>query len=287
MDRKTFFQFTAPSNLLMLLLMVFPLIMAIWLGLHFMTFRNIAHPDFIGLRNYIEVLQDERFWQSFRFTLLYMFITVPIEIFVGFAVALMLDQISTRVRGIYLAAFLLPFIVVPVVGTLMFKQLFEPSGPISWFFRAVLHNRLVMNEITVKMLIIFHAIWYVTPYVIVTLFAGLQTLPISLVEAAQIDGANRLHQIRYVVIPHLSKLLIMIGMIGAMDAYRMFDSVFVLTEQNPIYKADTIMLYTFNVALNVQRLGKSNAMAILTVIGIMVILIPFVIRTYRDQMEER
>ncbi len=287
MDRKTFFQFTAPSNILMILLMVFPLVMAIWLGLHYMTFSNIADPDFIGLRNYSEVLKDLRFWQSFRFTLLYMVTTVPAEIVIGFLVALMLNQISTRIRGVYLVAFLLPFIVVPIVGTLMFKQLFEPSGPISWFFRVILRNRLIMTEGTIKTLIICHAVWYVTPYVIVTLFAGLQTLPYSRVEAAQIDGANRLGQIRYVVIPHLSKLLIMIGMIGTMDAYRIFDSVFVLTEQNPIYKADTVMLYTFNVAMSVQRLGKANAMAIMTVIGIMVILIPFVIRTYRDQTEER
>ncbi len=287
MDRKTFFQFTVPSNLLMISLMVFPLMMAIWLGLHYMTFSNIADPEFVGFRNYIEVLKDPRFWQSFRFTLLYMVITVPAEIALGFIIALMLDQISIRIRGIYLVAFLLPFIVVPIVGTLMFKQLFEPSGPVSWFFRVILKNRLIMTEGTIKTLIICHAIWYVTPYVIVTLFAGLQTLSMSQVEAAQIDGANRLNQIRHVVIPHLSKLLIMIGMIGTMDAYRIFDSVFVLTEQNPIYKAETVMLYTFNVAMSVQRLGKGNAMSILTVIGIMVILIPFVIRTYRDQTEER
>lgn len=287
MDRKTFFQFTAPSNIMMLLLMVFPLVMAIWLGLQFMTFRNIADPEFVGLRNYIDVLQDPRFWQSFRFTLLYMVATVPVQMLIGFIVALMLDQISPRFRGMYIAAFLLPFIVVPVVGTLMFKQLFEPSGPVAWFFRYVLRNRLIMTEHTVKTLIICHAIWYVTPYAIVTLFAGLQTLPASLVEAAQIDGAGRLKQIHHVIIPHLSKLLIMIGMIGTMDAYRIFDSVFVLTEQNPIYKADTVMVYTFNVALTVQRLGKANAMAIMTVIGIMVILIPFVIQTYRDQTEER
>jgi multiple sugar transport system permease protein len=271
----------------MLLLMVFPLFMAIWLGLNFMTFRNMGAPEFIGLRNYAEVLSDERFWQSFRFTLLFMFVTVPAEMVIGFIVALLLDQISARIRGIYLAAFLLPFIVVPVVGTLMFKQLFEPSGPIAWFFRSVLQNRFVMSEGTVKTLIFMHAIWYVTPYVIVTLFAGLQTLSTSLIEAAQIDGANRWNQIRYVAIPHLSKLLVMVGMISLMDAYRVFDSVFVLTEQNAIYKADTVMLYNFDVALSVQRLGKANAMAVLTVVGIMVILIPFVIRTYRDQMEER
>jgi ABC-type sugar transport system permease subunit len=72
-----------------------------------------------------------------------------------------------------------------------------------------------------------------------------------------------------------------------MDAYRIFDSVFVLSEMNPIYKADTIMTYNFQTAVSVQRLGKANAMAVLTVIGIMVVLIPNLIQSYKEQVEER
>ena len=101
------------------------------------------------------------------------------------------------------------------------------------------------------------------------------------------DGANRRQQIGSIVLPHLRSILVFIALILIMDSYRVFDSVFVLTEQNPIFKADTIMLYIFRTAMTVQRLGKANAMAILTVIMILVILIPFLIRTYRDQIEER
>ena len=71
-----------------------------------------------------------------------------------------------------------------------------------------------------------------------------------------------------------------------MDAYRVFDSVFVLTRQNPIFDAETIMYYNFQVAMNFGRLGKANAMSVLTVIGIFVVLIPFLAMTYREQMEE-
>lgn len=287
MKRKLFYQFSAPSNIIMLALMVFPLMMAIWLGLNFLTFRNINAPEFIGLRNYQEVLTDPRFWQSFRFTMLFIVITVPAQIFIGFVMALLLDQAAKWVRGIYLSAFLLPFIVVPVVGTLMFKQLFEPSGLVSWFFRSVIGQRFIFTEFSVKALIILHAIWYVTPFALIVLFAGLQTLPKEVIEAASMDGATRLQQIRHVVIPHLSSLFVLIALISIMDAYRVFDSVFVLTEQNPIFKADTIMVYNFEVALTVQRLGKANAMAVLTVIGILIVLIPFLYRTYHEQLEER
>ena len=169
----------------------------------------------------------------------------------------------------------------------MFKQLFEPSGIVAWFFRAVLEERFIFTETSVKTLIGIHTIWGSTPFPIIVYFAGLQTLPKEQVEAALVDGANRWQQIRHIVLPHLSSLNVFLGLIFVMDSYRVFDGVFVLTEQNPIFKADTVMLYTFRTAMSVQRLGKANAMAILTVIMILVVLVPFLIRTYRDQMEER
>lgn len=287
MKRSTFLKFTAPSIFVMTLLMVIPLIMAIWLGMQFMTYVNINDPQFVGLRNYIDTLQDPRFWQSFRFTALYMVIIVPTQLVIGFTIALLLDQVSRFTRGIYLSIYLLPFIIVPVVGTLMFKQLFEPSGLFSWLYQMILDDKFRYTEVSVKALIIIQGIWNVTPFALVTYFAGLQTLPAEQVDAASIDGASRWQKIRYIVLPHVRSLTIFILLISLMDAYRVFDNIFVLSEMNPIYKADTIMTYTFRTAVTVQRLGKANAMAILTVIGIMVVLIPNLIQTYREQVEER
>jgi ABC-type sugar transport system permease subunit len=287
MNRDTFFRFAAPSIAMMVLLMVIPLLMAIWLGTQFMTFTNISAPQFVGLRNYIDVLADTRFWQSFGFTALYAAVVVPAQLVIGFSIALLLDQVSRFTRGIYLSIFLLPFIIVPIVGTLMFKQLFEPSGLITWLYQTILDTKFRYNEVSVKTLILIHGIWYVTPFALVTYFAGLQTLSQDLLEASSIDGASRWQKIRHIVIPHVRSLTILILLISIMDAYRVFDSVFVLSELNPIYKADTIMTYNFQTAITVQRLGKANAMSILTVIGIMVVLIPNLIQSYRQQIEER
>jgi ABC-type sugar transport system permease subunit len=101
------------------------------------------------------------------------------------------------------------------------------------------------------------------------------------------DGATRIQKIRYIILPHVRSLTVFILLIAIMDAYRIFDSIFVLTEMNPIYKANTIMTYTFQTAVTVQNLGKANAMAVLTVLGIMIVLIPNLINTYREQMEDR
>ncbi len=287
MTRKTFYQFMAPSMIVMTLLMVIPLGMAIWLGMNFVTFNNINDPQFIGLRNFTEILQDPRFWQSFRFTIMYALFVVPATIIVGFTVAILLDQVGRVTRGIYMSIFLLPFIIVPIVGTLMFKQLFEPSGLFTYIYQQLLDTKFRYNEISVKVLIILYGIWYVAPFAFVVYFAGLQTLSLDQIEAASIDGASRWQKIRHIVIPHVRSLTILILLFSIMDTYRVFDSVFVLSEMNPIYKADTVMTYTFQTAVTVQRLGKANAMAILTVLGIMVVLIPNLVQAYREQMEER
>ncbi len=287
MKRRTFYMFMSPSLLVMLTLMVFPLLTSIWLSMQFMTFRNINAPEFVGLANYLEVFDDRKFWQAFSFTVTFIAIAVPAQISVGFLIAVLLDQVSSRIRGIYIAAFLMPFIVVPVVGTLMVKQLFESGGLVAWAYRALLGSRFIFTEQSVKSLILLHSLWAATPFPLIVFFAGLQTLPDELVEASMIDGATRLRQVRHIMIPHLRSLFVFVGLISIMDAYRVFDSVFVLTEQNPIFKAEVMMLYTFRTAMSVQRLGKANAMSVITVVMILIVLVPFLLRTYKEQTEER
>ena len=287
MKIKTFFQFTAPSNFMMITLMIFPLGLAILFSLNYITFRTILEPVFKGLENYQEVIADPAFWSALRWTLVIIAIVVPAHIIIAFVEALLLDQVTGRIRGIYLAAILIPMIVVPVIGSLMFRQLFDPGGLIAWFLRVVTGNRFIFTETTMKVVILAHTIWIASPFALVVFFAGLQTLPGELVDASSIDGANRLQQIRFVVIPHLRSLFLLNAIIGVMDMFRLFDNVFVLTRMNPIFHADTILTYNYRVAMIVKRLGKGNAVAVITVIFIMAALIPFLIYMYREQIEER
>jgi ABC-type sugar transport system permease subunit len=284
MKRKLFFKFSAPSNLTMITLMLIPLGVAVFLSLHFVTFVNINTPKFVGLSNYTAILSDPQFWQAFRFSMVILIIAVPIQIVLGFCMALLLDQIRSIFRGVILALILLPFVVVPVVGTLMFKQLFEVGGLVAYWYRAVFNQPFLFTPTSVRVLIIIHLIWYVTPYPLVVFFAGLQGLPESQLEAAEVDGASRWQQLVHIVIPFLRPLLLMTSMILIMDMYRMFDSIMVMTEQNPMYQAENLMMYSYRVGMMVQRLGRANATAILTVLGVMVVLIPFLRITYKNQM---
>ncbi len=285
MKRGAFAAFVGPSVFIMLALMTLPLLASIFLGLHYITFRNLDEPVWVGFQNYQEVLADPEFWDSLEFTLLFILAAVPARVILGLLFALLLDQI-TRMRGLFIAAALVPFVMTPVVGTLIFRDMFDRGGPYWYWMQQLFDYRLFMNSTTVPLLIIFHSIWTATPFAMIVLFAGLQTLPQESLEAARVDGASWFRQLWHVAIPHLRSLFVFIGLISIMDSYRVFDSVFVLTQQNPIFDSETIMYYNFQVALSFGRLGKANAMSVLTVIGIFVVLIPFLVMTYREQTEE-
>jgi multiple sugar transport system permease protein len=266
----------------MVLLMIIPLLTAIWLGFNYITFRNITEPEFVGLRNYTDILHDSEFWSATWFTMLYIGVTVPTRIVLGFSVALVLDQL-VRFRGVLIAGMLMPYIVTPVVGTLIFRQAFDKAGLYTFLIDTLFDHRLFLDPMTVRVLILLHGIWVATPLAMIVLFAGLQTLPKEPLEAALVDGATWFQRLWYVVVPHLRSLFIFVTLISIMDAYRVFDSVFVLSQQNRNYDA-SLMTYNFRVALSYGRLGKANAMSVLTVFGIFVVLIPFLYMTYREQV---
>ncbi len=287
MKRRTFLQFTAPSNIVMAVLLIFPLVYATWLGMHFITFRTINEPAFVGLDNYRTVLADPAFWGALRWTLVIVVVTVPLHMILGFVIALLLDQMKGRTRAFYLAASLIPMIVVPMIGTIIFKQLFEPQGLIAWAYKSFTGSIFVFNPTSMKWVILLHTIWIITPWSIVLFFAGMQTIPQEQVDSSSIDGASRLQQIRHVVIPHLRPLILLTALIAVMDMFRLFDNVFVLTRLNPVFRADTVMTYNYRTALDLRRLGLGNSVAIILVIAIVVALVPLLYVTYRDQIKER
>ena len=270
----------------MAVLMVFPLVATIFLSLQRIFLRDLSTREYIGIENYRDVLTDPDFWSAFRLTMLYVAVVVPTIVILGLALANLLDRVR-RGRGAYLAGLLMPFIVTPVVGTLLVRDLFDRGGLISWLWDVVTDDPFVMTTSNVKWVIILHGIWAITPFAVITFFAGLQTLPQERVEAAEIDGAGFWAKQRFVVIPHLKSLISFVLLITIMDAYRVFDSSFVFG-QSVGKAAHTLQMYNFNVALSAQigRVGKGNATAMITVVGIFIVLIPFLYKTYKEQIAE-
>ncbi len=287
MKSKTFWGFTLPSVVIMIVLMVVPLVTTIWLSFNQLLLRDLDTVTWVGWGNYTEVLGDAEFWRAVRWTLLYVAITVPINMAFGLGVALLLDRV-TRGRPIYIAALLLPFIVTPVVGTLIFKDLFERGGLITYVWELATGDPFAITEGNVRWLIVIQSVWHVMPFMMVAFFAGLQSLPTDRLEAAAIDGAGFWRNLWHIVIPHLSSISLFVVLISVMDAYRVYDSVFVFAGRR-FESAQTLQVYNVAVATqaDIGRIGKGNAIAVLNVIGIFVVLVPFLYKSYKDQIAER
>ena len=171
---------------------------------------------------------------------------------------------------------------------MLFRNLFSRGGLLSWLIELFTGSAFVVDASNVRFLIILHAIWHVTPFAFVAIFAGLQTLPQERLEAAAMDGARTLRSFMHVTLPHLKSVLFFVAIISIMDSYRVFDSVFVFAG-NRFDNSHSLSVYNNVVALDAKigRLGKGHAIAILTIIGIFVALIPFLIRSYKEQIAER
>ena len=285
MKPSTFFSFTSPSIIVMFGLMAAPLFLTIYLGFYRFDFQEQLH--WVGWENYVTVLTDEKFWTSLEFTLIYTFVTLPAQLILGLAVALGINRVKNGImRAILISSSLLPFIVTPVVGTLVFAWLFRDYGFVTYLLDSMgLTIHWFSSELTARSLLILHSIWHVTPFCIIVFFAGLQSVPQDSLEAAIVDGANRWQCLLFVVLPHLRSLIIFVTIISIMDSYRVFDPIAVMTRG--LYNTESLQFYNYRIAILQDGVAKGSAVAMLTVLGIILLLIPFLYMTYKEQIQER
>jgi multiple sugar transport system permease protein len=222
------------------------------------------------------------FWGALEFTLLYTLITTPVILALGFFIALGVNAATKGLKGPLIFASLLPFIVTPVVGSLSIKWLFLDNAIVTVWLEQLGFGKIyfLQNAFTTRLLIILVGIWKATPFVFIVLYAGLQTVPSEAKEAALIDGATRWEVTRHVVIPHLMPLFVFVTLIHLMDAYRVFEPILVFSGGQG---ADSLQHLTWKILNDEINFHKASAAALLTVVGIVALLVPLVIKTWRDQ----
>jgi multiple sugar transport system permease protein len=225
--------------------------------------------------------RSTEFFGALRFTLLYTLVTTPFVLLLGFLVALGVDNATQRLRGFFITASLMPFIITPVVAALSIKWLFRDNGLVPYVLSQFGISVFWMAEAwSARFLIILYGIWHSAPFAFIVLYAGLQSVPQDSLEAATIDGATRWQKLRYVILPHLMPLLIFITLIHLMDAYRVFEPVLVLTQGAFTTSVQYLTYYTLVTETNPY---KASAAAVLTTLGIFVLLIPLLVKTWKEQ----
>lgn len=256
----------SPAIAVILLVALFPVAWTLWESLHRHDLRMpwIGRP-FVGLANYADAIGDARFRGALLHTLVFAGISVPIEIAIGLLLALMLDGV-TRARGLLRTAVLLPWAVPTVVGALVWRFLFEsPAGlasnavaslggtPPVWFADAV----------AAWVPLILADAWKTTPFVALLLLAGLQSIDPVLLEAARVDGAGRWRQLTEVTLPLLRPAILVAVLFRALDAFRVFDVIYVMTGGGPGTATESLALLTFGMLLQNLRFGYGAALSVI------------------------
>ncbi|TRZ67304.1 MAG: ABC transporter permease subunit [Comamonadaceae bacterium] len=240
-----------------------------------------APPDAGGAAEAVEPERATEFMGALRFTLLYTFATTPFVLLLGFALALGVNQVGQRWRPMYISASLLPFIITPVVGALAIKWLFRDNGLVPYFLSQFGISLFWMAQAwSARLLIILYGIWHVVPFAFIVFYAGLQSVPQDSLEAARIDGANSWQRLWYVTLPHLAPLFVFVTLIHLMDAYRVFEPVMVLTQGA---FTTSVQYLTYYILMQENNPYKASAAAVLTTAGIAVLLVPLLVRTWKEQ----
>lgn len=261
-DRRFAWMLVAPALATVAGVAIFPLAWTIWESLHRHDLRMpwLGRP-FVGLANYGEILADRRFWEALGHTALFTAASVTLEILLGLGLALAMNR-AFRGRGLVRAAVLVPWAIPTVVAALLWRFLFDSQAgivnallaePIVWFNRAA----------TAWVPVILADVWKTTPFVALLLLAGLQNIDPAVYEAAEVDGAGAWRRLWNVTLPLLKPALLVALIFRTLDAFRVFDLVYVLTGGGPGTATEPIALYTFNTFFANLRFGYGAALSVI------------------------
>ncbi|GAC1593829.1 MAG: sugar ABC transporter permease [Myxococcales bacterium] len=249
--------FVAPAVAILAAVAVAPVLAAVWLSLH----RSIVifhEQRFIGLGNYRFLLQDARFWSALRTTAYFTAVAVGIELVLGLAVALLLERGS----GLLRAAVLIPWAIPTAVSARLWAWLFNADygalhrllPGIDWLGSpaAALHAAILVD------------VWKTTPFVALLLLAGLQSIPRELLKAARVDGASPSRTFFSITLPLLRPSILLALLFRSLDAFRVFDAIYVLTEGGPGNTTETLSIYAFKTLMRSGDFGYGSALAVAT-----------------------
>ena len=227
------------------------------------------------------------FYRAMSFTLVFIFTVTPIVIVLGLLIALAVNSIYARLRGVVIFFSLLPFVITPLIGALVLYWMIDSRGILGNLLQWMAGDPSLSLKASTGLMwvsLIVYGIWHAAPFAFVIFYAGLQTLPQDQMEAAQIDGASRMQRVRYVILPHLMPLVTFVTLIQLMDNFRVFEPIIGF---NAEAHATSLSWAIFNdLGGETRQLSSAATTSVITIIGVAILLTPVLIRTWRDFREK-
>ena len=267
--QKLAYLFILPTLLGVFLITIYPLFRSIWFSFHkYYIIELKKGVPFIGLDNYRYILYDPLFWLSFKNTVIFTFGCVLITMLIGLGVALLLNQ-NFRGRNFVAVTILLPWVIPKVAASILWKWIYDDQyGILNYFlcglgFQGFSGYGWLINSATSLLAVMVVVIWQSFPFVAIALLAGLQTIPKTLYEAADVDGASSWQKFRYISLPMLKHLITILLILSTIWDFKVFDQMYVLTRGGPANSTMILGIYTWMMAFGSLRMGRAAALAII------------------------
>jgi len=261
-----------PAMIIIVFFALFPLGYAVDLSFRYADLTRRGIQEFVGLNNYRYVLFDKPFWRSLQITVTFAFFAVVIEMLLGIFIAFLINGVRVA-KGLIRSLLILPLATAPAVTGLFWRYLYDTQFGLYNYFLGLVDwaqpNWLGDISIALWAVIIFD-VWQWTPFVALIVLAGLQSLPREPFEAAELDGASYFRVLRRLTFPMLMPVIFLVGVLRAIDALRLYDSVAVLTRGGPGTATETMTYYLYRNGLQFFRMDYASAMALLFLYALVV-----------------
>jgi multiple sugar transport system permease protein len=273
--------FVIPTVAFLIIFNVFPLLYS--LGFSFTDFRasSKAPVNFVGLKNYTDILADPVIWRSFATTMWYVIVSVTGQFIVGFGLALLLNR-PIPGKGLLTTLLLLPMMLSPVVVGLFWKLIYDPSWGILNYALGLGKTAWLTDANLALYAVAITDIWMWSPFVMLLSLAGLSAVPKHLYEAASIDRASKFYTFFRVTLPLVAPILLIAVIFRTMEAFKTFDIAFVMTGQP---QAELISSRLYKMAFAQWQTGPASALAYIVLI--MVLCITNIYVKYLNKAKER
>ncbi|REK77763.1 carbohydrate ABC transporter permease [Paenibacillus paeoniae] len=283
MHSKRRFQWLMLTPVLLLLfgLTVFPFMYTVSNSFTDYYYLASESKEFVGLRNYVQVLQDEVFLQAVWNTVKFMLLAVTTETVLGLAIALLLESVKKGLR-FFRVALLIPSLLPPVTVALLWQMMLSNhNGIINHmlaFFGAGPFNFL-MDINTAFYAILLIDIWQWTPFAFLLLYAALQAVSRSQYEAALVDGAGRISTFIHITLPNILPSLMLVILLRTIDSFRLFDKVNILTGGGPANSTTTITQYIYRHGVYNLQIGYGASASMIMVLLVLAFTVFYIMRS--------
>src|SRR5215216_1091422 len=271
-QRRLAFLLIAPAVILMLVVTAYPIGYAVWLSLQRYNMATPEDTQFVGLSNYVTILSDRYWWTAFIVTLAITIISLSIELVLGMALALVMHR-TIFGRGVVRTAILVPYGIVTVAAAYSWYYAWTPST-------GYLANLLpegsapLTEQIPSLAIVVLAEVWKTTPFMSLLLLAGLALVPEDLLRAAQMDGAGAWKRLWKVIIPLIKPAILVALLFRTLDAFRIFDNIYILT--GGANSTGSVSILGYDNLFKGFNLGLGSAISVLIFLCVAVIAFVFI-----------